>query len=105
MNKIDNPCPRCGKQRIVVKVKKERINGSLVTTTITACPDPECQKLIERQLKKEKDARDRLINASNKNVNPFNGKRKDIVLGQKKSVSKRFASNYIHQNPKSPGST
>lgn len=86
MNIISNPCTRCGKQRIVVKTKKERINGSLVITTMTCCPDSECQKLVDQQLKKDKDARDRLINQSKNPSSPFNKQRKDIVLGKKKKT-------------------
>ena len=54
-------CIRCGKQRIVVKTKKEYINSSLVYTTITACPDHECQKIVDSMLQKEKDVRFKII--------------------------------------------
>lgn len=87
MSIISNPCPRCGRERMVVKVKKERINGSWVTTTITACPDPECQKLVDMQLKKDKDAREKFAGLSKSPANLFNKKRKDIVLGKKKKIS------------------
>ncbi len=86
MNMVDNPCFRCGKQRMVVKTKKERINGSLVITTTTCCPDPECQKLLDKQLKKDNDARERLVGQSRNPVNPFNRQRRDIVLGKKKDI-------------------
>lgn len=48
-------CIRCGKQRIIGKIWKEKINGSLVTYTQTVCPDPECQKIVEEQLQVKKD--------------------------------------------------
>ncbi len=80
---VKNPCIRCGKQRIVVKTKRELINGSWVTTTTTRCPDPDCQRIVEKQLKKDNDAREMLISQF-KNLNsPFN-RRSDIVLGKRK---------------------
>ena len=71
MNKISNPCSRCGKQRVVVEVKKELINGSMITTTTTTCPDKHCQELLDRQMEREKDARARLINLHKKPGNSF----------------------------------
>ena len=84
MTGVNNPCFRCGKQRIEVKIKKERISGSLVITTMTCCPDPECQKLLDKQLQKDKDVRDRFVGMSKNPVNLFNKKqKKGIVLGKK----------------------
>ncbi len=55
MNKsFSNPCNRCGKERIVVKVWDEQIGCSKVTTTETACPDPECQKIVNKANAKQK---------------------------------------------------
>ena len=54
-------CIKCGKQRVVVKTKKERLNSSWVYTTITACPDSECQKLVDAMLNKEKAVRSKII--------------------------------------------
>ncbi|MBM3284155.1 hypothetical protein FJY90_08035 [Candidatus Gottesmanbacteria bacterium] len=48
-------CIRCGKIRIVASSWKEYIGTSLVTYTNTVCPDPECQKIVDEQLKKKKD--------------------------------------------------
>lgn len=56
-----NLCIRCGKQRVIVKTKKEYINSSLVYTTITACPDRDCQKLVDSMLRKEKEAREKIL--------------------------------------------
>lgn len=56
MNNIySNPCIRCGKERIIVKIWKEKIGYSVVTTTETACPDKECQKMVDKTNKKQKD--------------------------------------------------
>jgi hypothetical protein len=48
-------CIRCGKMRKVAKTWTEYIGTSLVTYTTTVCPDEECQKIVEEQLKKRKD--------------------------------------------------
>ena len=50
-------CTRCGKPRIVVDTYEEKVDTSIVTYTITECSDPECQKLVEKTLKAEKDKR------------------------------------------------
>jgi aspartate/methionine/tyrosine aminotransferase len=58
LNQNINLCIRCGKQRVVVKTKKEYINSSLVLTTTTVCPDDDCQKIVDAMLNKEKEQRD-----------------------------------------------
>ena len=50
-------CTRCGKPRIVVDTYEEKVETSTVTYTITACSDPECQKLVEKVLGEEKRKR------------------------------------------------
>ncbi|MBI5127309.1 hypothetical protein HZA76_02530 [Candidatus Roizmanbacteria bacterium] len=52
--KYSNPCSRCGKERVFVKTWKEKIGYSTITTTETACPDPECQKIVEKANKTQK---------------------------------------------------
>jgi len=53
-------CARCGRQLIVIKVTKELVGNSMVTTTQMSCTDSVCQKGLELQLAKEKEARARL---------------------------------------------
>lgn len=48
-----NICIRCGKQRIVTSTYDEVVSKSTVTYTVMACPDPECQKIVDRNLKNE----------------------------------------------------
>lgn len=50
-------CTRCGKPRIVVSTYEEKIETSLVTYTITECSDPECQKLVEKDLRSDEKKR------------------------------------------------
>jgi hypothetical protein len=53
-------CPRCGKVRVVVKTYKSRIGGSSIVTTLTACPDPKCQAVVDKQLAKQQKFRDEM---------------------------------------------
>ena len=48
-------CIRCGKTRIVSKTWKEKVGGSDITYTTTVCPDRDCQKIVDAQLKEKKD--------------------------------------------------
>ena len=46
---FENLCVRCGKPRIHVKTWQDKIGLSHVTYTTTACPDTECQKIVDKQ--------------------------------------------------------
>ena len=61
-NVFSNPCIRCGKERITVRVYKEKIGGSTIIQTETACPDSGCQTLVLKLLEKERIQKERLIN-------------------------------------------
>ena len=54
---LGNVCPRCGKDRIVTKVSREKINGSYVYYKMTACSDLACQKIVDKKLVDEADKR------------------------------------------------
>lgn len=58
-------CIRCGKERIAASSHKEMVGNSVVIYTITICPDPECQKIVDSDLKKEELKR-AFINQANK---------------------------------------
>lgn len=61
MNKsYTNICIRCGKARIIVKTWKEKLGYSTITATKTACPDKECQKIVDENNKKQKAKQDAL---------------------------------------------
>ncbi|MBI2039641.1 hypothetical protein HYT18_01050 [Candidatus Microgenomates bacterium] len=47
---MDNPCIRCGKQRIDGKSWQEKSGISIVTRTKTICPDSGCQKILDRMI-------------------------------------------------------
>ena len=42
-----NPCVRCGKPRITVKSWSEKVGTAKIKYTLTECPDPDCQKLVD----------------------------------------------------------
>ena len=52
-----NICYRCGKERIVTKIWKERVGNSVVENTETVCPDKKCQEAMEQEIKKQKNKR------------------------------------------------
>ncbi len=56
-----NTCFQCGKERVVVRVYKEHINGSLVTTTQSVCSDDDCQKRTVNKLERERVMRQGLM--------------------------------------------
>lgn len=45
-----NVCSRCGKDRVVTKVYKEKTSTGYVYYKTTACSDPECQKIVDKKL-------------------------------------------------------
>mgnify|MGYP001574587558 CR=1 FL=1 len=55
---MNNPCIECGKQRIDGKSWTQKSGISLVTHTFTICPDPACQKVVDKAIadRKEKSA-------------------------------------------------
>ena len=50
-----NVCIRCGKERVFLREWKERVGDSIVTNIKTTCPDPECQKIVDKDNKKQRD--------------------------------------------------
>lgn len=63
---MSNKCILCGKERITVRTYKKRVGNSYVTYKETACPDPECQKKVERIIQKEKLKRANIKNNQEK---------------------------------------
>jgi|GEM_PF-2566999 len=58
---MNNPCIECGKQRIDGKTWEGRVGASVVTYTLTICPDSACQKIIEKEIAKRRQKNDLLI--------------------------------------------
>lgn len=65
-SKVTNPCTQCGKERILFKTWVEKVTSTYgnktttVTRSLTVCPDPECQKIVEKKLAVEKEKRDKI---------------------------------------------
>lgn len=57
-----NPCIRCGTERIIKKTWKEKVTNyfgtSIVVHTETACPDKACQKILDERFAKERERLD-----------------------------------------------
>lgn len=53
-----NLCIVCGKERIDGKSWKGKVGASVVIYTKTICPDPSCQKIVDKAIsdRKEKSA-------------------------------------------------
>jgi len=58
---MSNPCIECGKQRVDGKTWKGKSGASLVIYTQTICPDPDCQKIVDKVIAERKAKNDRLI--------------------------------------------
>lgn len=46
---MSNPCIECGKERIDGKTWQGKVGASLITYTLTICPDPDCQKIVDKK--------------------------------------------------------
>jgi len=62
---LTNPCTRCGQERILLKQWVEEtttFNNKIVKVTraLNVCPDPECQKLIDKDNAVLKQKRDKI---------------------------------------------
>ena len=80
-----NPCSRCGKERIIVRTQKEKVDSSVITNTETACPDKECQAEVEKINKKQQERSAALKRESEKRLQS----RKDSSKKNKKAKAKK----------------
>lgn len=51
---MSNPCVECGKQRVNGKTWKEKVGVTTIIHTLTICPDPDCQKIVEKAIAERK---------------------------------------------------
>lgn len=83
---IANPCTRCGQQRIETKTWKGTIQNLTGTTSVTytesVCPDPDCQKIVDKELAAQKKKRDEIAKNKEDRITQFR-----IVKGKKISIS------------------
>jgi uncharacterized protein YajQ (UPF0234 family) len=54
-------CIECGKQRIIVGTHEEKVGNSVIVIKETSCPDPQCQKKVEKILAKELEKRQQSV--------------------------------------------
>ncbi len=63
-----NVCIRCGKDRVVAKTWKEKVETAVGITvwvhTDMVCPDGVCQKLVEKELAMRKEKKEAIRVAS-----------------------------------------
>jgi len=61
---ITNPCTRCGTQRIVSKTWKEHVESAFGSSTVivteSVCPNPDCQKVVDKELRAQKAKRNQM---------------------------------------------
>ncbi len=76
-------CTRCGKPRIIVDSYQEKVETSVVTYTTAVCSDPECQKIVDKNLKEEERKRVLIKNEQDARLLI----RKGIQLQKKKTAS------------------
>jgi hypothetical protein len=73
--KPNNPCTRCGKQRIKSKTWKESVANYVgfteITFTETVCPDPDCQKIVEKGLNQQREKREEIEKDRSDRKNSF----------------------------------
>ncbi len=50
-----NPCIRCGTERIIKKSWKEKVDNSIIINTLNICPNKDCQKKVDFDIKRQKD--------------------------------------------------
>ncbi len=55
-----SPCSRCGTERIVLKTWKEKLDANEVICTQKICPNPECQKMVDKEINTQKEKKDAL---------------------------------------------
>ncbi|MEX1052267.1 MAG: hypothetical protein WEC80_00285 [Patescibacteria group bacterium] len=58
--KHSNLCIRCGKERVVKKTWKEKVDNSVIENVLMICPDGSCQKIVEMRIQKQKDKNDEI---------------------------------------------
>ncbi len=52
-NSYSNPCIRCGTERITLKTWTEKSSYSTIINVEKICPNPDCQKEVDKDNKKQ----------------------------------------------------
>jgi hypothetical protein len=75
---ISGTCFQCGKDLIILEVISEKINNSMVTTTLCECSDPACKKKTQEYLNKEKARRDEALKNKTQHYTRGSGNKDDM---------------------------
>lgn len=51
---MSNPCVNCGKERVDDKTWKEKVGATVIIHTRTICPDPQCQRQVDKAIAERK---------------------------------------------------
>lgn len=77
-----NPCTRCGTERIELKTWKEKLKTlrgiSMLIHTDTACPDIECQKIVNREITARREKKEAVEKIKEERIN---ARKQLIALG------------------------
>lgn len=60
---MSNPCVKCGKERVDGKTWKGKIGASVVTYTMTVCPDRDCQEAVNQGIADRRAKNESLLRA------------------------------------------
>lgn len=52
-----NTCYRCGKERIISKVWKEKMGNSIIETTEFVCADKKCEATQKKEIRNQRNRR------------------------------------------------
>ena len=63
---MENPCIRCGKERIKGSERVVILNATKTKITTHICPDSECQNKVEKQIA-DKEERKLFLSTRNRN--------------------------------------
>lgn len=88
-----NPCIRCGKERIDARSWKETVNNFMGKTVIvhteTVCPDPECQKIVEKGFEVQRKKREEMEHSKEERKIKFQELKKSMAKISLKSKTSR----------------
>ena len=82
-------CIRCGKTRIVKSTVTKKIDKNTVTFKITVCPDPECQKLVDKELAAEERKREAIRKKQEKRAEELALRKKKEKEAKLKALKKK----------------
>lgn len=83
-------CTRCGKERVIVSSHTKKVDKATVTYTVTVCPDPECQKMVNKGLVVEEHKRKMIREEQDKRAQEIILKKKEQAAEKVKNAGNIF---------------